>query len=108
MNKELLVILTVPNLCIERWTGFQNESDSKCDRWKSLCDYTQSLKKLKKEVRDTCLSTAQFRKIGSNRFIDINDLDEDDPEVFNSIYYKVPYDGKNLSETPDRDLFSRI
>lgn len=61
---------------------------------------TQSLKKLKKEVRDTCLSTTQFRKIGSNRFIDINDLDEDDPEVFDSVYYKeVPYDSKTLSET---------
>lgn len=61
---------------------------------------TQSLKKLKKEVRDTALSTDQFRKIGSNKFIDLNSLDETDSEVFNSIYYKeVPYDSKDLSET---------
>ena len=61
---------------------------------------TQSLKKLKKDVRETALSTLQYRKIGSNKFIDLNDLDEEDPEVFNSIYYKeVPYDSNELSET---------
>lgn len=61
---------------------------------------TQSLKKLKKEIRDTALSTAQFRKIGSNKFIDLKDLDEKDPEIFKSIYYKeIPYDSKDLSET---------
>ena len=40
---------------------------------------TQSLKKLKKDVRETALSTSQYRKIGSNKFIDLNDLDEEDP-----------------------------
>ena len=61
---------------------------------------TQSLKKLKKDVREIALSTSQYRKIGSNKFIDLNDLDEEDPEVFNSIYYKeVPYDSNELSET---------
>lgn len=61
---------------------------------------TQSLKKLKKDVRETALSTSQYRKIGSNKFIDLNDLDEEDPEVFNSIYYKeFPYDSNELSET---------
>lgn len=61
---------------------------------------TQSLKKLKKDVRETALSTSQYRKIGSNKFIDLNDLDEEDPEVFNSIYYKeIPYDSNELSET---------
>lgn len=61
---------------------------------------TQSLKKLKKDVRETALSTSQYRKIGSNKFIDLNDLDEEDPEVFNTIYYKeVPYDSNELSET---------
>ena len=30
----------------------------------------------------------------------LDDLDEDDPEVFDSVYYKeVPYDSKTLSET---------
>lgn len=61
---------------------------------------TQSLKKIKKDIRETALSTAQFRKIGSNKFIDLKDLDEDDDEVFNSVYYKeVPYDSKDLCET---------
>lgn len=61
---------------------------------------TQSLKKLKKDVRETALSTSQYRKIGSNKFIDLNDLDEEDPAVFNSIYYKeIPYDSNELSET---------
>lgn len=61
---------------------------------------TQSLKKLKKDVRETALSTSQYRKIGSNKFIDLNDLDEEDPEVFNYIYYKeIPYDSNELSET---------
>lgn len=61
---------------------------------------TQSLKKLKKDVRETALSTSQYRKIGSNKFIDLNDLDEEDLEVFNSIYYKeIPYDSNELSET---------
>lgn len=49
---------------------------------------TQSLKKLKKDVRETALSTSQYRKIGSNKFIDLNDLDEE-----------VPYDSNELSET---------
>lgn len=61
---------------------------------------TQSLKKLKKEVRDTCLSTSQYRKVGSDTFIDLKDLDEDDPNVYESIYYKeVPLDTKELDET---------
>ena len=61
---------------------------------------TQSLKKLKKDVREIALSTSQYRKIGSNKFIDLNDLDEEDPAVFNSIYYKeIPYDSNELSET---------
>lgn len=60
----------------------------------------QSLKKLKKEDRDIALNPTQFRKVGSNRFIDLRNLDEDDPEVFNSIYYKeVPIESTKLSET---------
>lgn len=61
---------------------------------------TQSLKKVKKEIRDVALDTSQFRLIGSNKFIDLKNLNEDDPEVYNSIYYKeIPYDSKQLSET---------
>ena len=60
---------------------------------------TQSLKKLKKDIRDTCLSPSQFRKIGSDTFINLKDLDENDPEVYESIYYKeVPSDKKDLDE----------
>ncbi len=60
---------------------------------------TQSLKKLKKEDREIALKTTQYRKLGSKKFIDLKDLDETDPEVYNSIYYKeVPLDNSSLSE----------
>lgn len=62
---------------------------------------TQSLKKLKKEDRDIALNTKQYRLLnGDNKFIDLNDLDETDPKVFNSIYYKeIPLDNGKLQET---------
>lgn len=61
---------------------------------------TQSLKKLKKEDREIALNTKQYRKIGSNKFIDLSELDENDPDVFNSIYYKeIPIESKKISET---------
>lgn len=61
---------------------------------------TQSLKKLKKEDRDIALNPAQYRKLGSEKFINLNDIDENDPLVYNSIYYKeIPIEKKNLSET---------
>ena len=61
---------------------------------------TQSLKKLKKEDREIALKPTQYRKIGSNKFIDLRDLDESDPEVYTSIYYKeIPIESKKLSET---------
>lgn len=61
---------------------------------------TQSLKKLKKEEQETALNPKQFRKIGSKQFIDISELDESDPEVYNTVYYKeVPIESKKLSET---------
>ncbi|EFP62786.1 hypothetical protein HMPREF0983_00594 [Erysipelotrichaceae bacterium 3_1_53] len=61
---------------------------------------TQSLKKLKKEVRSTALDPNQYRKLGSNRFINLNSLDETDKEVYNSIYYKsIPIEGTKISET---------
>lgn len=49
---------------------------------------TQSLKKLKKDDKECALNPKQFRKIGSEIFIDISQLDETNDEVFNSIYYK--------------------
>lgn len=61
---------------------------------------TQSLKKLKKEDKDIALNTKQYRKLNSNKFIDLNDLDEEDKEVFNSIYYKeIPIDKDSIHET---------
>ena len=50
---------------------------------------TQSLKKLKKEDRNTALNPTQFRLIGSNKFIDLTELDETEPSVYNSVYYKI-------------------
>ena len=61
---------------------------------------TQSLKKLKKEDREIALNPKQYRKIGSNQFIDLTTLDENDPEVFHSVYYKeIPIESKKISET---------
>lgn len=61
---------------------------------------TQSLKKLKQEDRDIALDPRQYRKIGSNKFIDLRELDETDPLVYESIYYKeIPIESKKLSET---------
>ncbi|MEF9962512.1 MAG: IS1634 family transposase [Erysipelotrichaceae bacterium] len=61
---------------------------------------TQSLKKLKKEDREIALNSTQYRKIGCNQFIDLKSLDESDPEVYQSIYYKeIPLDSKIANET---------
>lgn len=61
---------------------------------------TQSLKKLKKDDREIALNPTQFRKLGCDNFIDLRELDEDDPEVFETVYYKeVPIESSKLSET---------
>lgn len=61
---------------------------------------THSLKKMKKEDRDIALNPAQFRKPGSNRFIDLRTLDETDEEVFNTVYYKeIPVVTGSMDET---------
>lgn len=49
---------------------------------------TQSLKKLNKSDREIALNKSQFRKVGSERFIDLSTLDENNDTVFNSVYYK--------------------
>lgn len=49
---------------------------------------TYSLKKMKKEERDLALLPTQFKVPGSNKLIDLRTLDESDPKVFNTIYYK--------------------
>ena len=59
------------------------------------CSYviTHSLKKL-------ALSPTQFRKIGSNEFIDLRTIDENDEETFNTLFYKeIPMVTGNMNET---------
>jgi len=57
------------------------------------------LKKMKKEDRDIALNPEQFRKLGSDRFIDLRTLDEKEEDVFNSIYYKeIPVVTGNMDE----------
>ena len=61
---------------------------------------TYSLKKMKKEEREIALNPTQFRKIGSDKFIDLRTLDESKEEVYNTIYYKeVPVVTGNMDET---------
>lgn len=61
---------------------------------------THSLKKMKKEDREIALNPTQFRKVGSNKFIDLRTLDESDEEVYNSIYYKeIPVVTGSMDET---------
>ena len=61
---------------------------------------THSLKKLKEEDRKAAMNPAQFRKVGSQKFIDLRTLDETDEEIYNSIYYKeYPLVTGNMDET---------
>ena len=57
---------------------------------------TQSLKKLKEEIKDTIFDTRYYKKLGSNYYTDLKDLDETDNEVYNSVYYKeIPLSDKD-------------
>ena len=61
---------------------------------------TYSLKKMKQEDREIALNPTQFRLPGSNKMIDLRTLDETDPEVFHTIYYKeVPLVTGSMDET---------
>lgn len=61
---------------------------------------TYSLKKMKQEDREIALNPTQFRLPGSNKMIDLRKLDETDPEVFHTIYYKeVPLVTGSMNET---------
>lgn len=61
---------------------------------------TYSLKKMKQEDREIALNPTQFRIPGSNKMIDLRTLDETDPEVFHTIYYKeVPLVTGSMDET---------
>ncbi len=43
---------------------------------------------MRKEERELALLPTQFKVPGSQKFIDISTLDETDPEVYNTVYYK--------------------
>ena len=61
---------------------------------------THSLKKMKQEDRDIAMNPTQFKKVGSDKFIDISKLDENDEDVFNAVYYKeVPVVTGKMDET---------
>ena len=49
---------------------------------------TYSLKKMKREEWDIALNPTQFRVPGSDKMVDLRTLDETDPKVFNTVYYK--------------------
>ena len=61
---------------------------------------TYSLKKMKKEERELALLPTQFKVPGSNKLIDLQTLDESDPKVYNTIYYKeYPLATGDMDET---------
>lgn len=61
---------------------------------------TYSLKKMKKDEREIALKPTQFRVPGSNKMIDLGTLDETDPSVYNTVYYKeVPLVTGDMDET---------
>ena len=61
---------------------------------------TQSLKKMKTEDREIALNPAQYRKLGCDKFINLSELDLNNPEVFNTVYYKeIPVANGSLEET---------
>ena len=60
---------------------------------------TQSLKKMRGEDRQVALNPKQFRRLGSDKFIDISTLDESDPDIYETIFYKeVPVVNGNMDE----------
>ena len=61
---------------------------------------TQSLKKMKKEDRDTALRPVGFRAPGSGKAVDLSLLDETDPVVRDTVYYKeIPFGSAGIEET---------
>lgn len=61
---------------------------------------TQSLKKMREEDRQTALNPKQFRRLGSSQFMDISSLDESDPDIYETIFYKeVPVVNGDMDET---------
>lgn len=60
---------------------------------------SQSLKKMRREDRQIALNPKQFRRLGSDKFIDISTLDESDPDIYETIFYKeVPVVNGDMEE----------
>ena len=60
---------------------------------------SQSLEKMRREDRQIALNPKQFRRLGSNKFIDISTLDESDPDIYETIFYKeVPVVNGDMDE----------
>ena len=60
---------------------------------------SQSLKKMRREDRQIALNPKQFRRLGSNKFIDISTLNESDPDIYETIFYKeVPVVNGDMDE----------
>lgn len=60
---------------------------------------SQSLKKMRREDRQIALNPKQFRRLGSDQFIDISTLDESDPDIYETIFYKeVPVVNGDMNE----------
>jgi len=61
---------------------------------------THSIKKMKNEDKKIALAPTQFKKVGSNKFIDLRTIDETDSTVFNTIFYKeIPVVNGDMDET---------
>ncbi|MGN0410109.1 MAG: IS1634 family transposase [Candidatus Fimousia sp.] len=61
---------------------------------------TYSLKKMKKEEREIAMRPTEFKVPGSNKSIDLRAIDETDPEVFDTVYYKeYPIVTGDMNET---------
>ena len=61
---------------------------------------TQSLKKMRAEDRQTALDPKNFHRPGSDKLIDISTLDESDPDIYETIFYKeVPVVNGSMDET---------
>lgn len=55
---------------------------------------------MREEDRLTALNPKQFRRLGSGQFFDLSTLDESDPDIYETIFYKeVPVVNGNMDET---------
>ena len=60
---------------------------------------SQSLKKMRREDRQIALNPKQFRRLGSDKLIDISTLDGSNPDIYETIFYKeVPVVNGDMDE----------